>query len=97
MGLKNYEYRGSTWQFDEGKQPEGAKACKSPAAAETVHVKVDAAAIAAAKALSDDAEAAALAKTEAAKALADEAVALAAVEAEKSKTPPNKAATPATK
>ncbi|TFD58038.1 hypothetical protein E3T43_07265 [Cryobacterium sp. Hh7] len=95
MGLRNYEYRGSTWQFDEGKQPEGAKACKSPAAAETVHVKVDAAAIAAAKALTE-AEAAA-AKTEAEKVAAEEAAVLAAAEAEKSKTPLNKAATPATK
>ncbi|MDU6757678.1 hypothetical protein [Actinomyces sp.] len=24
MALKQYEYRGSTWQFEEGKQPAGA-------------------------------------------------------------------------
>ncbi|MFC5930927.1 hypothetical protein D6T64_12095 [Cryobacterium melibiosiphilum] len=91
MGLKNYEYRGSTWQFDEGQQPESAKACKGPAAAETVHVKVNESALAAAKVIAD-AEAAAVAHAEAEKVAAAEAA-----EAEKAKTPANKSATLATK
>ena len=94
MGLKDYEYLGSTWQFDEGQQPESAVAVDAPAAAETVFVEIDEAARAAESAkVAEEAELAAEIEAERVAAEAAEAEKL----GEKQKTPQNKAATPATK
>jgi hypothetical protein len=104
MGLKDYEFQGSTWQFEEGQQPDGAFPVDGPALADSVFVEIDEAnradAIAAEKAVEEAANAARVAaELEAAEtASAEKAVADAAKAAlEKQKTPQNKAATPATK
>ena len=111
MGLKDYEFQGSTWQFEEGQEPEGAFVVDGPALADSVFIEIDEAAradvIEAEKAAEQAVEAARVAdeleaaETAAAEKAAADAVNTAAEKAAagaaKQKTPQNKAVTPATK
>jgi hypothetical protein len=104
MGLRDYEFQGSTWQFEEGQQPEGAFPVDGPALADSVFLEIDEAnradAIEAEKATAQaaEAEAARIAQEAADAEAAEKATAEAAKAAgEKLKTPQNTAATPATK